>query len=1012
MSVPSRLTMSAVLIAIGAILAHAAAPVPSVDQRKRDVVRDALRTLHRASPDWIVLQAGARAAALSSLAIDAAPDHTVLSLALDRPVLAHVAYPDPTTVVIDLHHAIPVAAALGSLPQQAAMTKLDIALHALEPLFVTRVTLRLAGPVHVTFTRTGIGIDVILRPMADPLEPGPQLALEVDRLLIQEQAQAAIRRAAIQELDERVRSMHFEHNRFLTQALEDLDAVVHQCKLVQVSHQLEAVTPAANPRARQPWEAQIGTLRTFVSESKQEQARLAQMLTAQRETAAQAREALSAQAEAACERYAAAAVTGAAMGALPAIHQQIQQVFQMHTLMYGAIVTDTQALAASLNTQLGSLRDHALARQEDARELLQQLMAAAPVRTAAAPAPATAGAAALQAILGTAAGIKAVPDLNLDLSHATGLLATLDETAAANAAASTPPGKRAPADLETVPADAVQEKSRVNSRMQSIFPEIGAPAAAVLEHNVQVFGAVGEVADAVDTTAPSYTGDPLDQLVNIDFREMELSHVVSILAKKAQINVIAGTDVTGTVTANLRNVPLRRAMEEALRNNGLGMIEEEGIYRIVPYEDAVAARRATRMLYLNNAQADEVKKTLTEVLVGSPDAALMSISANPSTNVVILSGPAATVDEFEQMVRNLDVAEPTLPTVTRAFRLNYAEPTDIARIVQSVISADVGQVAADTRSRQIIVTDIPIVIEQVAQIVSDVDLPVKQVAIEAMVVDAVLSDSARTGTEWVAQAIRRQNRRGDVIGNLSQLALDTDLGIGEAAVATLTFGIVSSDINIQAAIAAEVSSGDAKLLTNPQVVTIENQIAKISISQEIPYREIRQSEAGGTQTTTSFKEVGTVLEVMPRVTHEDDVIVKFDVKQSDTKGEFEGIPIEDKREAATTLRTRDGQTIFIGGLRKFDDTRNIRKVPFLGDIPVANFLFRSNINRTEVNELLIFLTCHVLQEHIPDLTPYQQMKYDQLGGTPLVPETERDVMGNIVHPGRVRDPFWKWRRQK
>ena len=331
--------------------------------------------------------------------------------------------------------------------------------------------------------------------------------------------------------------------------------------------------------------------------------------------------------------------------------------------------------------------------------------------------------------------------------------------------------------------------------------------------------------------------------------------------------------------------------------------------------------------------------------------------------------------------------------------------------MQSVVTAEVGQVAVDDRSRQIIVTDIPIVIEQVAQIVTDIDLPVKQVAIEAMVVDAVLKDSAQTGTQWVAQAIRRTSRRGELIGNLSDLGFQTDLGIGND-VGTLSFGILSSEVNVQATISAEVSNGNAKLLTNPQVVTIENQLAKISIAQEIPYREIRQSEAGGTQTTTSFKEVGTVLEVTPRVTHEDDVIVKIEVKQSDTKGEFEGIPIEDKREATTTLRARDGQTIFIGGLRKFDDTQDVRKVPFLGDIPVANFLFRNNVNRTEVNELLIFLTCHVLQEHVPDLTPYQQMKYDELGGTPLVPTTERDVMGNVVRPGRVREPFWKWRREK
>lgn len=1007
MALLKRLTMSAALVAAAAAATSAVTPHPSADQHKRDAIRDALPAMEHASPDWVILQAGTRASALSGAVLASTPEQTILSLTLDGNVLALVDHESSKRIVLDLQPAIPTLSENTKLGREGIVRTAEIDLLCLEPQFATRIAIDTSAPAGVTFRRTETGLDVILTPKYG--DASDALTDRIDALLAREQAQLAVRESAHAEMRHRLDAMHDEHARFLEHAMENLEQALHECKLVQLQHRLDAAVPAGENSEAVRWSKHVRDLDGFIQDAASQQHAIETSLASYLDATSEAMRDLSSKTEHACEQHAAASVTSAALGTLASVEKQILDTLGQHDAEFLTIVNDYQAFMTKLDGTFASLRDYALAHQQEAGSLLKSIAESTPVASAAS-APQT-PAEALEAIIQLNQPIKAVPELRHDLSHAPQRVAAMDDAPAD--ASPPPPGKRDGGPVVMEDAEPVAAGSGINARMQQIFPEIAGTEPELPEPSTTLLGAVDTpVAVVEQPAAPSYSGDPLDQLVNIDFREMELSHVVSILAKKAQINVIAGTDITGTVTANLRNVPLRQAMETALRMNGLGMLEEDGIFRIVPYEEAVAARRATRMLYLNNAQADEVKTTLDEVLVGSPDAALMSISANPSTNVVILSGPSGTVDEFEQMVRNLDVAEPTLPTVTRAFRLNYAEPLDIAKIVQSVLTAEIGQVATDDRSRQIIVTDIPIVIEQVAQLITDVDLPVKQVAIEAMVVDAVLTDSAQTGTEWIAEAIRRESRRGELIGNLSDLALDTELGIGDDAVGTLTFGILSSEVNVQATISAEVSHGNAQLLTNPQVVTIENQLAKISIAQEIPYREIRQSEAGGTQTTTSFKEVGTVLEVTPRVTHEDDVIVKIDVKQSDTKGEFEGIPIEDKREAGTTLRARDGQTIFIGGLRKFDDTQTIRKVPFLGDIPVANFLFRSNVNGTEINELLIFLTCHVLQEHVPDLTPYQQMKYDELGGTPLVPTTERDVMGNIAHPGRVREPFWRWRREK
>lgn len=514
--------------------------------------------------------------------------------------------------------------------------------------------------------------------------------------------------------------------------------------------------------------------------------------------------------------------------------------------------------------------------------------------------------------------------------------------------------------------------------------------------------------------------DPLRELVNIDFREMDLTHVVSLLAKKAQINVIAGTEVSGTVTANLQNIPLGRAIEIILRMNGLGIIEEDGVYRITTYEEAVASRRDTRMIYLKNAQALEVKETLTQV-IGSGQAGFITVSANETANVLIVAGPSELVQEFETLVANLDIAEPVIPTITVPIKLNYSEPAEIIQIVRPLLSS-AGVVTGDARGRHVIITDIPIKVEDIRELVESIDLPVKQVSIEAMIVDAILADDAQTGIDWIANAIRNFDRRGDLEGSLAALSGESDFTTGSVSRGVvpginlggqIAFGILTGNVDIRAAIAGEVRSENATLLANPVIVTIENQEARISIAEEIPYQELTQTTTGPPIATTEFKEVGTVLSVTPRVTHDNHIIVKISAKQSDTKGEsVTGVPPEDKREAQTTLRMRSGQTIFIGGLRRFDDEITVRKVPILGDIPILGLLFRSHSIVKENLELLIFLTCHVLPDDVPNLSPSHKLRFDALGGKDQHVDGTRQLMRSYLRPGEMRDPFYKWRRKK
>lgn len=527
---------------------------------------------------------------------------------------------------------------------------------------------------------------------------------------------------------------------------------------------------------------------------------------------------------------------------------------------------------------------------------------------------------------------------------------------------------------------------------------------------------------AVPAAAPvsrprrTFVGDPLEQLVDVDFREVDLTNVVAILALKADLNIIAGTQLTGVVTANLRQVPLRVAMETALRMNGLGMVEEEGIYFIVPYEEAAAVNRKTTMLTMERADAKEIKAVLDEIVSGIRDEAAINISSNPKTNTLVISAPKNRVDELVAMAHQLDVAEPVLPTITEVIPLNYSSPKDLMLVVEKMLSPRGGEVEADERASHLVVTDLPIVVEQVVEVVKKLDIPTKQVLIETMVVDAVLSDEADTGVQWLIDSVQRFSRRqaalgadGRAVGNLQELNFLSDLQALQNPAGLLNFGVLTGSIDWRGLVQLEVRNRNAHLVSNPVLTTLENEPAEISISQEIPYIEIRESGAGGSQTNTQFKEVGTVFTVTPKVSNDDTIITTIEGKESNLFGEFQGVPIEDKREVRSTMRMGNGQTIFVGGLRKNAATSSTKKIPVLGDVPVVNFLFRNNQRVEQINELMVFLTCTVVPEDIPELTPYQRNSLDKATpGEPYVDAWETNIH-EVMHPELQKSMQRQWR---
>ncbi|MBI1317929.1 MAG: hypothetical protein GC168_03135 [Candidatus Hydrogenedens sp.] len=599
-----------------------------------------------------------------------------------------------------------------------------------------------------------------------------------------------------------------------------------------------------------------------------------------------------------------------------------------------------------------------------------------------------------------------------------------DEAPAEEPAAEEAPVEMAPEEAQDVAPPAPREEPVVVSQ-DAILDANSALSSAREELEDQGMMLGGDVSPTVTPLAPEtlphqekpYSGDPLRRPVNLVFRDAELANIVALLASMADINVIAGTDIKGlTVTTDLRGVPLMQAMETALRLNDLGIVEEEGIYYIVPYTEAVSRQRVTEMIKLNNAEADKLKTVLTDLINGTSDQSQINVSANKEANILLISGPEKRIGDLASVARQLDISEPVLPTVTEAIKLNYSVPTDIMTTIEKMVTPDIGKVASDERSRSIIVTDQPVVVEQIRELVSSLDEPVKEVMIDTMVVDVTLTDDADTGVDWLINAVRSQSRRdaalgtGIATGNLQELGLGPSFATDAGSL--LNFAVLSSRLDWRGVIQAEIRSLNGKFVSNPVVFTVENKPATIEIVSEIPYRELTETSNGGSQTSTSFKNVGTRLEVTPRVTHDNHIIAEIMANESSTSGEFQGIPIENRRTIDTTMHMLDGETIFMGGLRKRTDNTNVRKVPLLGDVPVVNLLFRSTSQSETSTELLVFMTCKVVDKDNRMLTDKQRVVLDDVQTMDMKVDAGKDIWRTSVHPKEMHDPMYKFRRSE
>ncbi len=493
-----------------------------------------------------------------------------------------------------------------------------------------------------------------------------------------------------------------------------------------------------------------------------------------------------------------------------------------------------------------------------------------------------------------------------------------------------------------------------------------------------------------------------EQRVTMNFKEVPLVSVLEVLKRQANVNLLAGGEVKGTVTAMLDDVPAMKAIELVLRENGYGMVYEEGIYRVVPVKlaEEMGIATATGTFKLEYALASDVASVLKDIVTAKG-----KVVANDNANVVIVTDDPGNMSRIADVVEEIDVAPVAVHTTSGTFRLSYLDAASTSMVLDKMVTEN-GRVIADTSTNSIILTDTPANFQMITDLIGTLDQRPDQVYIEVLMVDAVLSDDGELGTQWLARALREHHG-----GNLRQLDFETALGnVGTQALdaGIMTLGILSGDFQLDGAIAAEVRSNNATILADPKVLVLNNETATIEIVTEFPFQEITQSTQGPPVASTEFKDIGTTLVVTPRITHENTLILRVRPQQSSIRGfTNDGIPIEDSRRTETSVLLDDGQTVVIGGLRNIARTHTVTKVPWLGDIPLLGTIFRNTVTSQSNTELLVFLTVHIVKGIPPELTPYQQERFSEIDMVEA-PDATRAFMRDMKRPwGPPRQPWWK-----
>ncbi|MBA2673632.1 type IV pilus secretin PilQ [Ramlibacter sp.] len=432
---------------------------------------------------------------------------------------------------------------------------------------------------------------------------------------------------------------------------------------------------------------------------------------------------------------------------------------------------------------------------------------------------------------------------------------------------------------------------------------------------------------------PGYTGEKL----SLNFQNIEVRALLQVIADFTNFNVVTSDSVSGAVTLRLKDVPWDQALDIILQAKGLGMRKSGNVLWIAP-KDEIASKEKLEL-------------------------------------------------ESRAAIQSLE------PLRTQSFQLNYTKAADIAVQLTGSGSARLlsvrGSVIAEARTNQIFVTDVPNRLEAVQQLISKIDIAVRQVLIEARIVEASDTFGKSLGVRLGGSDLRgiRGGDPGYSVGGNNRVSIggtydavsmqntETEnklstvnttlfnlpaVGQGGFAPASFALSLFSAAANrfLNLELSALEADGKGKLVSSPRIVTADQTKALIEQGTEIPYQRFTSSGA----TSIDFRRATLKLEVTPQITPEGNIILDLDINKDAIGQVIEGAITINTKKVKTQVLVENGGTVVIGGIFELVETESEARVPLLGDVPYLGNLFKNKGRSSKKQEMLVFITPKMISD--------------------------------------------------
>jgi len=386
------------------------------------------------------------------------------------------------------------------------------------------------------------------------------------------------------------------------------------------------------------------------------------------------------------------------------------------------------------------------------------------------------------------------------------------------------------------------------------------------------------------------------QALSLNFQDVEVRAVLQVLADFVGVNLVVSDEVRGSLTLRLQEVPWEQALDTVLRSKGLGKRLDGNVLWVAPLAELENSGRP---------------------LSGLREQALL--------------------------------------------RVNHARAEDLAALLQPLLETGPeeepwGAISVDERTNTLITSQHPQRLDRLRQLLGQLDVPVRQVLIEARIVEANVDYERNLGVAWGGSL---GGGRLAVKGAGVESPTFVDLGL-ERAGGRLGFGFVGDSALLDLELSAMEKTGNGEIISQPKVLTADKETARILKGSEVPYQE---SGVNGT-TSITFREASLSLEVTPQILPGGQVSmqVKVTKDEPDYLNIQGSVPPIRKNEVTARVRVGDGQTIVIGGVYSTTKSNVLDKVPFFGDVPYVGRLFRRSTVQEKKSELLVFLTPRIMSD--------------------------------------------------